>query len=159
VRLTLTADDVAHGHIELLPIALTIDPVPQIGDTPDLLFKGTDSTPGTLANCRGHYTLVHFWASWCSVCMQQLPALHRVHDQYASRGVTILGLSLDEDASSWKTALARLAPPWREGRLDTTAHAGISRVPAYWILDPAGKIMAKVNDPDEAAKILAERLK
>src|SRR5262249_47493278 len=112
-----------------------------------------------LANYRGHYTVVHFWASWCSVCMQQLPALRRVHDQYESRGVRVLGLSLDEDAASWKKALARIALPWHEGRLDAGYHAGISSVPAYWLLDPAGKIVAKVNDPEEAAKVLAQRLR
>jgi thiol-disulfide isomerase/thioredoxin len=159
VRLTVTANGVTRGHIEVPEIALTIDPVAQVGDTPELLFKGTDSMPGTLANYRGHYTVVHFWASWCSVCIQQLPALHRVHEQYASRGVTVLGLSLDEDASSWRKSLAQLAPPWHEARLDAGAHAGISSVPAYWVLDPAGKIVAKVNDPDEAAKTLAERLR
>jgi peroxiredoxin len=119
----------------------------------------TDSVTGTLVNYRGHYTVVHFWASWCSVGMQQLPALHRVHDQYASRDVTVLGLSLDEDATSWKAALARLERPWHEGRLAAGFHAGISSVPAYFVVDPAGKIVAKVNDPDEAAKVLAERLR
>jgi peroxiredoxin len=159
VRLTVTADDVVRGHLEMPEIALTIDPMAQIGDTPELVFKGTDSLPGALASYRGHYTLVHFWASWCSVCVQQLPALRRVHDQYASRGVAVVGLSLDEDASSWKSALKRLASPWHEGLLDAGSHAGISSVPAYWILDPAGKIVAKANDPDEAAKVLGQRIK
>jgi hypothetical protein len=37
--------------------------------------------------------------------------------------------------------------------------AGISSVPAYWLLDPTGKIVAKAYDPDELGKSLAQQLK
>ena len=50
-------------------------------------------------------------------------------------------------------------PTWPQGRLDSAADAGISGVPAYWLLDPAGKIVSKVYDPDELAAPLADRLK
>jgi hypothetical protein len=32
-------------------------------------------------------------------------------------------------------------------------------VPAYWLLDASGKIVAKVHDPDELAELVAKRLK
>ena len=53
----------------------------------------------------------------------------------------------------------RLELPWTQGRLEAAGAAGVSSVPAYWLLDPAGKIVAKVYDTDELAKQIAERLK
>jgi RNA polymerase sigma factor (sigma-70 family) len=159
VRVTVTAEDVARGELALPDIAMAIAPVPGIGDTPELGFQSADGSTGTLAKYRGHYTIVHFWASWCVPCMQQLPALRRLHERFSGRGVTTLGLSLDEDATAWQAALKRLDPPWIEGRLAAVSQLGISSVPTYWLLDPAGKIVAKVYDPDELTSVLTDRLK
>ena len=54
----------------------------------------------------------------------------------------------------------RRRPPRKgpQARLEAEA-AGVSGVPAYWLLDPAGKLVAKGYDPDEFATVLADRLK
>jgi hypothetical protein len=70
-----------------------------------------------------------------------------------------LGLSLDEDPTAWQAALKRLDLPWPQGRLAAAGDTGVSSVPAYWLLDPAGKIVAKVSDPEELGATLADRLK
>jgi RNA polymerase sigma factor (sigma-70 family) len=158
MRLTVTAADAARGELALPEIAATVVPVPEVGDTPALTFRRADGTTGTLADCRGRYAVVHFWASWCGPCRKQLPALRRLEERFAARGLTTLGLSLDEDQAAWQEALKRLDLPGPQGRLPGGA-AGVSSVPAYWLLDPAGKIVSKVYDPEELAAPLAERLK
>jgi thiol-disulfide isomerase/thioredoxin len=158
-RVTVTAADVARGELALPEMAATVVPVPAAGDTPVLAFGRADGSAGTLADCHGKYTIVHFWASWCGPCQQQLPALQRLHARFAARGLAVLGLALDEDPTAWQAALKRLDLPWPQGRLAVTTAAGVSSVPAYWLLDPAGKILAKVYDPDELSAALADRLK
>jgi hypothetical protein len=81
-----------------------------------------------------------------------------LRDQFAARGLTALGLSLDEDPAAWSASLARLDLSWPQGRL-AAADAGVSGVPVYWLLDPDGKIVVKINKADELAIALAERLK
>jgi thiol-disulfide isomerase/thioredoxin len=159
VRLTVTAADTARGELVLPEISAAVVPVPKVGDTPSLDFQRADGGPGTLKDSRGAYTVVHFWASWCGPCKEQLPALRRVHERYAARGLATLGLSLDEDAAAWQAALKRLDLPWQQGRLAAAGDAGVSSVPAYWLLDPAGKIVAKVYDLDQLATSLTGRLK
>jgi thiol-disulfide isomerase/thioredoxin len=159
VRVTVTAADVAGAELKLPEIAAEVVPIPAVGDVPALAFQRANGTAGTLMDCRGKYTVVHFWASWCGPCKQQMPALRRLHEQFAAKGLATLGLSLDEDPTGWQAATKRLDLPWPQGRLTAGGESGVSSVPAYWLLDPAGKIVAKVYDPDELAAALADRLK
>jgi thiol-disulfide isomerase/thioredoxin len=159
VRVTVTEADAARGELALPEVAAAVVPIPAVGDTPALTFQRADGGDGTLADYRGGYTLVHFWASWCGPCKEQLPALRRLREQFAGRGLAALGLSLDDDSAAWQAGLKRLDLPWPQGRLAAAGEAGVSSVPAYWLLDPAGKVVGKVNDPDEMAALLAERLK
>ncbi len=159
VRLTVTPADVARGKLTLPDVATEVVPVPSVGDTPTLAYQRADGTAGTLADHRGRYTVVHFWASWCGPCKQQLPALRRLQQRFAGRGLATLSLALDDDAKAWQAARKRLDLPWPQGRLASAGAAGVSSVPAYWLLDPAGKIVAKGYDPDEIAAALVDLLK
>ena len=159
MRVTVTAADAARGELSLSEIPVAIAPVPAVGDLAKLDFHRADGSSGKTADYAGKFTVVHFWASSCGACKQQLPALRRLQDRFATRGLTMIGLSLDDDPATWQAAMKGLELPWPQGRLAAGSDAGISSVPAYWLLDPAGKIVAKVYDPDELAKALAERLK
>jgi RNA polymerase sigma factor (sigma-70 family) len=159
VPVTVTAADAARGELTLPEVAAPVIPVPAVGDVPVLRYRRSDGTAGTLGDSRGNYTVVHFWASWCGPCKQQLPALRRLHERFGARGLATLGLSLDDDPAAWQAALRRLDLPWPQGRLSATGGAGVSSVPEYWLLDPSGKILAKVYDPDELTPVLADRLK
>jgi RNA polymerase sigma factor (sigma-70 family) len=159
VPVTVTARDVEKGQLTLLDIHAPVVPVPTIGDAPGLKFQGVDDTSETLTGSKGKLTLVHFWASWCGPCKQQLPAVRELQKHYASRGLAALSLSLDEDKTLWMEAMKRHDLAWPQGRVSATNAAGISSVPAYWLLDGEGKLVAKPNDTDELAKELAERFK
>ena len=159
VRVKVTAADAARGELALPEIAATVEPVPAVGDTPALAFHRADGAAGSLADNRGRYTVVHFWASWCGPCKQQLPALRRLQERYAAKGLAVLSLALDDDSAAWQAALKKLDLPWTQGRLDAAEDAGVSSVPEYWLLDADGKIVSKVYDPDELAATIADRLK
>lgn len=159
VRVTVTAADVARGELKVPEVAAEVEPVPAVGDTPSLSFTRADGKSGTLADGRGKYMVVHFWASWCGSCKKQLPAFKKLQGEFAARGLTALSLSLDDDTTTWQTALKGLELPWSQGRLGTENPSGVSGVPAYWLLDPAGKIVAKADHPDELAPILEKLLK
>ena len=151
VRVTVTEEDAARGKLTLPEIDAVVVPIPMVGDTPELAFQRADGSSGSLADFRGRYTVVHFWASWCGPCKQHLPALRQLQERLAARGLAMLGLSLDDDPAVWQASLKQLDLSWQQGLLVTAAADGISSVPAYWLLDPAGKIVAKVLDPEKLA--------
>ncbi|MDB5309710.1 MAG: hypothetical protein JWO38_3912 [Gemmataceae bacterium] len=159
VRVTVTAADVARGELAVPEFAAEVVPIPVVGDTPTLTFGRADGTSGKLADCRGKYTVVHFWASWCAPCKKQLPALRKLHDRFAARGVAALGLALDDDPTAWQTAFKLMDLPWSQGRVSSESTHGVSSVPTYWLLDPAGKIVAATSDVDELARAIEGRLK
>lgn len=159
VRVEVSEEDARRGSLSLPEIPATVVPVPAVGDVPSLEFKFADGATGKLAEFRGKYTLVHFWASWCGPCKEKMPALRKLNERFAGKGLVTLGLSLDDDAKAWEEVLKKLDLPWKQARLDGDGISGVSSVPAYWLLDSDGKIVAKVYDPDEVAAMLAERLK
>lgn len=57
---------------------------------PDLSGK-----PQALSQWRGKVLVVNFWATWCAPCREEIPALMKVQMQYASNGVKIVGIALD----------------------------------------------------------------
>lgn len=78
---TASPDTVTAGRI----------PAPQTGFlAPDLNLTTLDGQTVRLSDLRGQPLVINFWASWCPPCRAEMPALQRVHDEYAAQGVVIL---------------------------------------------------------------------
>lgn len=52
-----------------------------------------------LSDYRGAPVLLHFWASWCPVCRQELPTVETFYQQHRALGVHVLGINLREEQS------------------------------------------------------------
>ena len=61
-----------------------------------------------LAAQRGKIVVLNLWATWCVPCLREIPDLVAVAQELAPRGVTLLGLSMDEPS-----ALAEQVEPFR----------------------------------------------
>jgi hypothetical protein len=82
-------------------------PSPRVGGTlalPDIeLLDGTTFRAG---QADGHVLVLYWWASWCPFCAQQSPHMDKLWVTHKSRGLRMLGLSIDrkaDDASSYLT--------------------------------------------------------
>lgn len=62
-------------------------------------FKDLDGEPQAMAQWQGQLVVVNFWATWCPPCVEEMPDLQRVHDEYRSRGVVVVGLGIDNPSS------------------------------------------------------------
>ncbi len=118
-----------------------------------------------LTDFRGKYVLVDFWASWCGPCRAENPNLVKTFAKYKAKNFTILGVSLDEDRGDWLKAIAddRLTwtqlselKKWQSSVVDLYKIEGI---PASFLLDPQGKIIAKNLRGEALDTFLTQALK
>jgi peroxiredoxin len=61
----------------------------------NVLLTRLDGKQEQMATHRGDVVLLHFWATWCRPCTQEIPSLQRLYQQFRSRDFTVLAVSLD----------------------------------------------------------------
>lgn len=104
---------------------------------------------------KGKYVLIDFWASWCTPCRQQMPSLKEVYKQFHSKGLEIVGISLDSNKSDWTKGISDLKLPWpqfndtQNGQSEAAAIYGINVIPQTILINPEGIIVEKnLQDQD-----------
>ena len=62
-------------------------------------FKDLDGETVSMARWKDKVVVVNFWATWCPPCIEEMPDLQRVHEDYEARGVAVVGLGIDSPAA------------------------------------------------------------
>src|SRR4051812_44649912 len=50
----------------------------------------------SMAKLKGKVVVLDFWASWCEPCKKEIPALNKIYGKYKSRGLSIVGINVDD---------------------------------------------------------------
>ncbi len=61
----------------------------------ELTLKDLTGKPISLKDWRGHPMIINFWATWCGPCRKEMPELNEIYRRYRSKGLVVLGVSLD----------------------------------------------------------------
>ena len=103
----------------------------------------------SLESFRGKYVLIDFWASWCGPCRQENPNVVRTYEKYKAKGFDILGVSLDNNKARWLKAIEDDQLTWTQvsdlkyWKNEVAVQYGVQSIPANFLLDKEGKIIAK----------------
>jgi thiol-disulfide isomerase/thioredoxin len=114
---------------------------------------------------KGKVVLVDFWASWCGPCRQSLPELIKLYEKYQSKGLKIVGISLDDEKDAWQKATKGEGIPWQQfsnlkGWDEPAAAAyGVNSIPHLVVIDAAGTIRAREPNMIQLEMLLQELLK
>ncbi len=121
-----------------------------VGDVaPDFTLNNPEGQDVTLSSLRGKYVLIDFWASWCGPCRMENPNVVALYNKYKDKGFAIYGVSLDKDKAAWLAAIKKDNLTWIHGsdlKFWNSAVAqtyGVNAIPATFLLDKEGKVIAK----------------
>lgn len=95
-----------------------------------------------LETLSGQPYLVEFWATWCPPCVANIPRMEKLYKEYNPKGLRIIGLSLDNDAS-------KLSSFVKDKNIDypiaidagTDRRYGVRGVPVAFLIDAAGVVV------------------
>ena len=104
----------------------------------------------SLNQFRGQVVVLNFWATWCPPCMQELPSMMDMQNQLRSRGVVVLGVSIDVDDDAYHRFLKQRGVNFvtvRDPEQKVAGMYGTSGWPESYIIDRQGVLRRKVVGP------------
>jgi peroxiredoxin len=109
-----------------------------------------NNRPERLSDLRGKVVVLHFWATWCESCVEEIAALNALQRDISGHGGTVLGVSADEDADTYQRFLRDHNVPFpgfRDPSMNIAKGYGSSMIPETYIIDTDGRIARKVVGP------------
>lgn len=116
---------------------------------PDFSAKTPEGKTVSLKESLGKVTIIDFWASWCGPCRAENPNVVALYNEFHAKGLNIISVSLDENGTKWKEAIAKDKLTWthvsnlKHWAEPIAKQYGVESIPATFVLDAAGNIVAK----------------
>jgi len=140
----------------------TREPITEVGDTaPGFALVTDDGQRLTRSQFGGQLLVLNFWATWCVPCIEELPSLNQFQKQFASSGVVVLGVSVDQNERAYWQFLKRAGVTFRTSRdpqADLSSRYGTFKYPETYVIDRNGKVVQKHIGPRDwmDERLLAE---
>lgn len=138
----------------------------QVGQpAPAFTINTIDGGKVSLADFKGKYVLLDFWASWCQPCRQENPNVVKAYNDYKDKNFTVFGVSLDKDPAAWRHAVQADKLTWTQaGELmdfegPVVKQYQVDAIPTSFLIDPQGKIIAKNLRAEQLDEFLKKTLR
>lgn len=119
-----------------------------------LAFAALDGQERVLEDFAGQVVVVNLWATWCTPCVAEMPALERMHQQLRGSGVAVAAISVDRGgAKKVEPFLAEVGleslPIYLDPKGRSLQAFGAKGLPTTVILDTEGREIGRVIGPAE----------
>ncbi len=156
--IALLAGLVAYGMDKRIKMARlvmdsVVEPTP-IKDIQAPTFSLPDGNTGemvNLANLRGQWVFVNFWATWCPPCRDEMPSMEMLNRRFKDKGLTMVAISVDEDWNEVKRFFGDNDPSfkvlWDRTKKVSTGMYGTRKFPESYLISPDGQVAVKFIGP------------
>jgi len=124
------------------------------GAAPEFTVTDSERTVA-LKDLRGKVVVLNFWATWCPPCVEEMPSLVRMQKELKDKGVTVLAVSVDDDARQYRQFLEKNKVDLltvRDPRQQSNELYGSFKFPETYIIDRQGVLRRKFIGPVDWTK-------
>ena len=124
-------------------------------------FEGEDinGKPVNYNSLKGKLVYVDVWATWCDPCVEEIPAMKALQEEYKGKDVVFVSLSVDRDKEEWKKMVAEKKMEGLQLHLNLVTQGefvtnnDITSIPRFFLIGKDGKIIDIAAPRPSNAKI------
>jgi cytochrome c biogenesis protein CcmG/thiol:disulfide interchange protein DsbE len=138
-------------------------PPSKASDVPQFSFTSLEGKTVAMKDLGNKVLIVDFWATWCGPCREEIPHLNELYSELKSKGLEIVGISMDTDGTDGVKDFARefriQYPIVMGDEKVAESFGGIIGLPTTFIIDRDGKIAKKyigLPPADDMTKIVRD---
>ena len=113
-------------------------------------LKDVNGASFKLADFFGKVVVVNFWATWCGPCRREIPELVKLHKEFQSRGVEIIGLTTEDPGTSAEKVRKFIQDfqidyriGWASGQVSAPLMQGHTAIPQIFVISPDARILKR----------------
>lgn len=112
-----------------------------------------------VADLKGKWVIVNYWAAWCESCIKEIPELNHFYQHNQDKNIVLYGVNYDrmpiDDLQKAINIVHITYPVVLEDPARSWALDGIDALPVTFIIDPNGKVMKKILGANTEKSLIA----
>lgn len=129
-----------------------MQPIKERAPTPDFSLSTPEGKKISLKDFRGKVVLLNFWASWCTPCREEMPAMEKLYQEYRGNNFVVLAVAVKDrkqDAIDFVKELKITYPIALDPEAQVGSLYGAWGLPATYLIGPKGEGLARGWGPAE----------
>jgi len=132
--------------LDKLLVDMGVEVLPSSTSRVEVLLQNLNGADVNISDFRGKIVFLNFWASWCSTCVAEMPAMEKLHQKLKNEDFALVTVSIQESAAAVKRFFKQNQLTFTallDSNGKTVPGFGIRAIPTTLILDKSGRIVGR----------------